>query len=111
MLGQARLQTAQVAGEVAQVEQHLLDLFLHPMAVASAEEERKVRQSQAPEAQADFKEIQEQQHQLWVAQELGEFPHLQEQLALAQMEAELLAEELQLRQPILLAVLEADFCH
>jgi len=27
------------------------------------------------------------------------------------MEAELLAEELQLRQPILLAVLEADFCH
>jgi hypothetical protein len=46
-----------------------------------------------------------------VAWELGEFPHLQQQLALAQMEAELLAEELQLRQQMLLAVLEADSCH
>jgi hypothetical protein len=46
-----------MAVEAAQVEQHLLDLFLRPMAEELAEEERKARQSQALGVLVDIKEI------------------------------------------------------
>jgi len=76
ILEQAREQTAQMAVQAAQAEQHLLDLFLRPMAELLAAEEQQVRRCQEMAGLEDFKEMLDQQHQLWLAQELGEFPQL-----------------------------------